>query len=148
MKIEAHLLKIKTTVDLELINITKRIREIIEPIKVHNGFLNIFSKHTTLAIVVNEDEELLKKDVINFFQKISRSDKEYLHDNLELRKNCPKDEPKNASGHLKCILLQPSQQIPIIEGKLQLGTYQEIFAVETSGPREREIIVQVIGELY
>lgn len=146
MKVQNETITVTTAKEFEIINITSKIIPFITKLAVKNGSLNIFSKHTTLAIKINEDEPLLLKDIETFLEKVVSKKEKYLHDNLKLRKNCPADEPANARGHLQNLFLEHSQQIPIIDGKLQLGQYQQIFAIETSGPREREIMLQAIGE--
>ena len=78
-------------------------------------------------------------------KKIAPEEIKYFHDVIALRKNCPPNEPKNAAGHLRCMVLETSQMIPVINYEMQLGSYQEIFAIETSGPRERKIINQIVG---
>lgn len=145
MKIITKKLDFVTKKEFEIINITKDIKKIFENNHVKEGFLNIFSRHTTLAIKINEDEELLMKDFKEFFN-ILTPERDYHHDKLELRKNCLANEPKNAKGHLRTLVLETSQNIPISSGKLLLGRFQQIFAIETSGGREREIIVQVVGK--
>jgi len=146
MKFYTGILKLKTEKELEFINITEKINSILKKSEIKKGFINIFSKHTTLAIKINEFEELLMKDFDWLMKRIAPENKKYFHDIIKLRKNCPPDEPKNAKGHLRSLLLETSQMIPILKSEMQLGKYEQIFAVETSGPREREIVVQVVGE--
>ncbi|MBU4308869.1 MAG: secondary thiamine-phosphate synthase enzyme YjbQ [Nanoarchaeota archaeon] len=145
MKFHTEILKLKTQKELEFINITDKIKKINNNFKIKEGILNIFSKHTTLAIKINEYEPLLLKDMEQFIKKLA-PEKKYFHDNIKLRKNCPENEPANAKGHLRSMLMETFQIIPIVNNKIQLGKYQQIFAVETSGPREREIIIQIFGE--
>ena len=146
MKIHTEILKLKTRKEIEFINITNKIEQIVDKTKIKEGFVNVFSKHTTLAIKINEDEHLLLKDINWLMKKLVPDKRDYFHDKIHLRKNCPKDEPKNGKGHLKSLLMENSQVIPIQKFKMQLGQYQQIFAIETSDPRERKIIIQVIGE--
>ncbi len=79
-------------------------------------------------------------------EKLAPKNKKYLHDKIELRKNCPENEPKNANGHLKCMVLETSQNIPIMNNRIMLGKWQRIFAVETCSARDREIVVQICGD--
>ena len=146
MKIYNEIINLETKERLELINITNLIEEIVAKSNIKNGLVQVFSKHTTLAIKINEWEPLLIKDMKNTLEKIAPFDNNYFHDKTELRKDCSPDEPKNADGHLKCLFLECSQTIPIKSGKLDLGKWQNIIAIETSGSRERQIAVQVIGE--
>jgi len=110
------------------------------------GFTNIFSKHTTLSIKINENEPLLIEDITAFMKKVVDEEVNYHHDIISLRTDCPSNEPKNAKGHLRTLILETSQTIPIINNEIELGKYQKIFAIETSGPRQRQILVQIIGE--
>lgn len=146
MKILTEKIEIETEEKFGFISLTEQVKEIVRKSGIVDGFVNVFSKHTTLAIKINEYEELLLQDIKNFLEEQVPKQKEYLHDKLELRKNCLPNEPKNAEGHLRCLLLETSQTIPLIAGNMQLGKYQDIFAIETSGPRRRELIVQIIGE--
>lgn len=146
MKNYSEIILLNTEKEFEIVNITKKVEEIIKISGIKNGFVNVFSKHTTLAIEINEDEILLLKDIELFLKEIIPESKKYLHDNLNLRQNCPKDEPANGKGHLRTMLLETSQIIPITNYEMQFGKYQQLFAVETSGPRKREILIQVMGE--
>ena len=145
MKIFADNLKIKTAKNCEFINITRKIKEIVKTSKIKDGLVNIFSRHTTLAIKINEHEKLLLKDIHNMMNRIAPKNKNYFHDNINLRENCPPDEPKNAPAHLMHMVFETFQTVPIFKGEIQLGKFQNIFAIEMSGPRDREIFVQVIG---
>lgn len=146
MKFYTKILKLKTKKELEFIDITNKLKDIIAHHQIREGFLNVFSKHTTLAIKINEYEPLLLKDMEWFMKKLVPEKRKYFHDIINLRKNCSPNESANAKGHLKSMLMETFQIIPIINYKLQLGKYQQIFAIETSGPREREIIIQIFGE--
>ena len=145
MKFITQILKLKTRKELDFINISNKILVIFKKLKIKNGFINIYSKHTTLAIIINEYEKFLLKDMRIFMEKLT-SEKMYFHDNIKLRKDCSPDEPENARGHLRCMLMEAFQTIPIINYKLQLGKYQQVIVIETSGPRTREIIIQILGE--
>ena len=146
MKIHTEILKLKTKKELEFIKITDKVEKILSKVKLKEGFVNIFSRHTTMAIKINEYEPQLLKDIEWFMKNLAPEKRKYFHDNFKLRKNCPPNEPANADGHLRNLILETFQTIPILNYKLQLGKYQQIFIVETSGPIEREIIVQVVGE--
>jgi secondary thiamine-phosphate synthase enzyme len=145
MKIITKIIKISTRKELEFIDITRIVQEFFQKNQIKNGFLNVFSKHTTLSIKINENENLLIKDFEWFLKKIVSEKRKYHHDDLKLRENCPFDEPKNGKGHLRCLVLEASQSIPILNKRIQLGKYQRVLAIETSGPRPREIVLQIIG---
>jgi len=146
MKIHNEIIKLRIIHKLEFINITDKVKEILEKSNIKDGFVNIFSKHTTLGIKINEYEPLLLQDLKRFLEKIVPQKDNYFHDIIYLRKDCPFDEPKNAEGHLKCLFLESSQCVPVKDYQMNLGKWQNIIVIETSGPREREIVIQVIGD--
>jgi secondary thiamine-phosphate synthase enzyme len=146
MNIKISILPLETRKEFEIIDLTEDIINLVKQSGFKQGFVNIFSKHTTLAIKINENEPLLIEDIAGYMKKIVDEDENYHHDITVLRKDCSANEPKNAKGHLRTWILETSQSIPIYENKLDLGKYQSIFAVESSGPRSRQIIVQIIGE--
>jgi secondary thiamine-phosphate synthase enzyme len=77
----------------------------------------------------------------NFLEKLAPKNGKYGHDIN------PVDGRKNAHAHLKSLLLNSSESIPVQNGKMKMGNWQRVFFVELDGPRnERKIIVQVVGE--
>ena len=102
-----------------------------------NGIVNIFSKHSTSAICVNENEEGLLEDLEFVLSNIISNKFSYKHDNID----------NNAESHLKSFLLSSSESVPISNNKLNLGTWQSVFFIELDGPRHNRIInITVIGE--
>ena len=82
MSIIHKTISINTNNDIELIDITEDIQSILRSHEIHNGIINISTKHTTSAIVINENENGLKKDYINFLREIVPK-KEYYHDLID-----------------------------------------------------------------
>lgn len=146
MEVYSETLEFETKNEFEFIDITSRIKEVFKKSGIKEGLIIIFSLHTTLAIKINEFEALLVKDFFKFLEMLTPKDKEYFHDRLELRKEISVNEPKNARGHIKNLILETSQTIPIFDSTISLGKWQSVFVVETSGPRKRKILVQVCGE--
>lgn len=116
-------------VNSEFTNITKLLNKRIKKLKVKNGLCLIYTKHTTTAVRLLEDETLLRQDMSEFLEKISSSKKRYYHDILELR-NVPIDEPKNGVSHLRALLISNKELIPVINGKLDLGKWQQLIYIE------------------
>jgi len=123
-------LKIKTTKKEELIEITKKIAKLIN---INEGLCILFVRHTTAALLINENEEGIKKDIIKIL-KSTVPKGNWEHNKID----------DNATSHLKSTFLNSSLTIPISNKKLMLGTYQNIFLAEFDGPRERELIVSFI----
>ena len=113
----------------EFTNITNKINSHIKEHNVQAGVVLIYTKHTTSTIKTLEDELLLKTDMHNFLEDTASENKKYCHDMLELR-DVPANEPENGFSHLRALFISNRELIPIIDGKMDLGTYQEIFYVE------------------
>jgi secondary thiamine-phosphate synthase enzyme len=105
----------------------------------------VFVRHTTTAVAINEYEERLLEDIKNHFQKLAPPTEKYLHNDLHLR-DVPLDEPINAHSHLIAMMLNNSETIPIVDGKLALGTWQSVLFIELDGPRRRSVLIQISGE--
>jgi secondary thiamine-phosphate synthase enzyme len=109
-----------------------------------NGIVNIFSRHTTLALWLTEDELLHLADIDTFLEKNAPLDGDYLHDRIHLRNDVPKEERINAHSHIRHLFFNSSENIPVEDGKLLLGKWKQLFAVELDPERDRELIVTFI----
>jgi isopentenyl-diphosphate delta-isomerase len=128
------------------IDITKDVMAVLARSGVRNGLLHVYSTHTTAAIRVNENEQLLLADFERLLTRlVPAGDGLYEHDDLSRRLDTPPDEPINGHAHCRHLLLSSSETLPVCEGRLQLGQYQSIFLIELCSPRERDVVVQVIG---
>lgn len=134
MTVKTSFLQIDTNKNFEIIDITSKINELIE---IDEGIISIFSKHSTSAMVVNENESGLLND-LEFLLNILVSDKfSYEHDRID----------NNAKSHLKSLLLSSSECLPIKNSKLDLGTWQSVFFIELDGPRRnRTVTLTMVGE--
>lgn len=144
MKIVSTLLTLDTQTNIELINVTQQVQQQVEQSGIQQGHAVVFSCHTTTALVVNEYEARLLVDIKAYLKKLAPPNDRYLHNDLHLRV-VPPDEPMNAHSHLMAMTLSNSELIPVVDGKLALGTYQAILLVELDGPRQRRFRVQVAG---
>ena len=134
MTVKNHSIKINTNRNFEIIDITSKINELID---VENGIISIFSKHSTSAIVVNENESGLLNDLEFTLNNLTTDKFTYQHDRID----------DNAKSHLKSFLLSSSECLPIKNGRLDLGTWQSVFFIELDGPRHsRTISLTIIGE--
>ena len=137
-------LKINSSSNFQIIDITSDIAAILNEInsnnkenKINKGIVNVFTKHSTSAIVINENE----KGLLNDFEKV-------LKDSVKEKDNYKHDFiDNNAASHIRAFLLGSSETIPIIDGRLDLGTWQSIFFIELDGPRtNRTVDLTFIGE--
>ncbi|WP_296866194.1 secondary thiamine-phosphate synthase enzyme YjbQ [uncultured Methanobrevibacter sp.] len=109
--------------NFEIIDISSKINEKID---INEGIVNIFSKHSTSAIAVNENESGLLEDLELMLKDLVSDKYSWQHDLID----------NNAKSHLKSFLLSSSETIPISNGKLDLGTWQSVFFIELDGPRK------------
>ena len=129
-------LVIKTKQQFDFVDITEQIESSLSELKVKNGAVLVFSKHTTASLVVNEKEEGVEEDTVNFWKRLLPPEGDYRHNQLR------KDD--NAHAHLLAMFLGPSIILPVKQGRLDLGTWQRIFLVELDKPRVRRVIVQAV----
>lgn len=145
MQIINKLIEIETEPGINIYNITPEIEKLIASTSITNGQVMVFSRHTTTALAINEDEQRLLEDIKVFLRKLAPEGDRYLHNDLHLR-DVPEDEPINAHSHLMALMLNTSEVIPIVDGKLFLGTWQSILFFELDGSRKRAIFCQITGE--
>ncbi|MCH7841663.1 MAG: YjbQ family protein [Chloroflexi bacterium] len=139
--------RLQTKCAPEFIDITDWVAQCVAESQISNGFAVVYSKHTTAAVKINENEPLLLKDMAEFLEKISPRESGYQHNNFEIRTvNMNDDESPNGHAHLQHLLLGTSETVPVIDGKMQFGKYQSVFFIELDHPRPREVMVQVVGE--
>ena len=130
----------------EFIDITDEVYRFTSQAGVQAGFVVVFSKHTTAAIKINENEPLLLQDMEQFLEKLSPQNGSYRHNDFAVRTvNMNEDECPNGHAHCQHLVLSTSETIPIVGGELQLGQYQRVFMVELDRPRPREVLIQVLG---
>ena len=134
MTVKTHSFKINTNKNFEIIDITSKINELID---IEEGIVSIFSKHSTSALVVNENEQGLLSDFEFMLSNLVTDKYSYRHDRID----------NNAKSHLKSFLLSSSECLPIKNSKLDLGTWQSVFFIELDGPRRsRTITLSMVGE--
>ena len=111
------------------------------------GMVPVQSRHTTAAVLVNENEPLLLQDFEDLLRRWAPPDAHYRHNDLEAREGAPADERPNGHSHAQALLLGASVCLNVAEGRLDLGEWQSVFLVELDGPRDRTLSVQVLGVL-
>lgn len=145
MPILNKLLEIETESGITICNVTPHIEKLLAQTSIHNGQVLIFSRHTTTALAINENEQRLLEDIKVYLRKLAPDSDRYLHNDLHLR-DVPDNEPMNAHSHLMAMTLSTSEVIPIVDGKLSLGTWQSVLFFDLDGPRKRTLFVQITGE--
>ncbi len=120
-----------------LFDITSKVESILNTSNIKNGLINVYAQGATGAIMIQENwDDSVQTDVINLLRKLI-PEGVWLHDKQD----------GNGDSHLKAGIIGPSETIPIIEGKLGLSTWQNIFFCEFDGPRtSRKIVVSLISD--
>lgn len=127
-------LKIETSRRIELIDITSEVKEEVRISGVKEGICIISTRHTTAGIIINENESGLKEDILNLLNRLVPPGAGYRHDRID----------NNADAHLKAVLLGASEVLPVVQGELELGTWQSIFFAEMDGPRHRTVNLMML----
>jgi secondary thiamine-phosphate synthase enzyme len=137
--IQTTVLDIDADGNFSVVNITERVRDFVRSTGVKHGQVLVFYKHTTGAVLLGEHESGIIADLQDMFERIAPSDGTYLHH--------LKGVDFNGYAHLRSALLTVTVNIPILDGDLILGTYQEILVIDDqSDPANRQVILQVMGE--
>ncbi|MBD2180021.1 YjbQ family protein [Planktothrix sp. FACHB-1355] len=145
MQIISEIIYVETEKGIGIYNITPQIEKLLHASCIQSGQVLVFSRHTTTALAINENEERLLEDVKVHLRKLAPESDKYLHNDLHLRKNIPDDEPINAHSHLMAMMLSTSEVIPVVDGQLALGTWQSVLFFDLDGPRKRTLFIQISG---
>ena len=120
--------------EVEFVDLTGKVEEAVAKSGVRNGLVHIFAPHATGVLLLTENEGGLLDDVKVFLEKMVPRRGDYAH-------------PSNAYSHLRSILFPPDRTLPVVDGRVEFGTWQSLLFVETDVyPRRRTVIVQVLGE--
>ena len=130
----ATIVKITTRRDKQVLDITDRVEQYVGQSEVQVGLCNVFVTHTTAAITTGEAIEGTDEDLMEVLERIIPNIK-FRHEH----------DPSHAPDHMIGSIVGASITIPIDGGKLQLGTWQRVLLVECNGPRERKVVISVVG---
>ncbi len=127
-------IKFTTQGEIDFIDLSDKVQKEVSDSGIRNGIVHVFSPHATGILVLTENDDTLLEDIKVFLEELAPKHGRYQH-------------PSNAHSHLRSMLLPPDKTLPILEGKVEFGTWQSLLFVETDVyPRERTVIIQVIGE--
>lgn len=119
----------------DIVDINDQVLEIARESKIKDGICNVFTAHATAAIIINENAD--PNVSIDFLDALNELVKEgrWRHDRID----------NNGAAHIKAAIVGPSETIPIKDSRLMLGRWQSIMLADFDGPRERKVIVSIIG---
>ena len=139
MAVVTKKIKLSTKGDTDIINITAEVASAVLSSELKNGSVTIFVPGSTGSITTVEYEPGLVEDLKIFFEKIAPKSGAYQH-NIRWKDG-------NGYAHVRSSLLGPGITVPFMNNKMQLGTWQQIIFIDFDNrPRDREIIIQMIGE--
>ncbi len=139
MTIISQTISISTKGFSDILNITNQVDTVIGRSKIENGLVTVFCPGSTGALTTIEYESGVLRDLQKAIEKIAPSDIPYEHDR--------RWGDGNGFSHVRAALMKPSLTIPMVKGKLALGTWQQIVFIDFDNRgRERNILVQVMGE--
>jgi secondary thiamine-phosphate synthase enzyme len=145
MKIHTERIEFESRTQIEFIDITDRVEEVIARSGVREGQCLVYAPHTTMGIAINHNEAMLLQDFMRLLYRLVPVDDQYSHDLFELRRDAGADGRSNGHSHCKAILIGNSETLPLERGKLIVSERQSIFAIDFDGARPRDVVVQVTG---
>ncbi|RZN69995.1 MAG: YjbQ family protein [Candidatus Methanolliviera hydrocarbonicum] len=139
MKITSKRINFKTRGETDIIDITGEVTNAIKASEIRNGIVTIFVPGATGAVTTIEYEPGLLKDLPAMLERIAPKEIEYEHEK--------RWHDGNGHSHVRASLLGPSITIPFEDGRLTLGTWQQIVFIELDNKsRSREIVLQIMGD--
>lgn len=136
MQILTEILELKTPDRVQIVDITRNIDAAIAESGLRKGLVNIYSKHSTSAVFINENESGLLNDYLNLIEKLVPTGDNYQHDRID----------NNADSHLRSFIIGNNETVPFTNGRMDLGTWQSVFFLDMDGPRNRKITITIMGE--
>ena len=121
----------------EYINITDKISEILRKSKIKEGMILVSAMHITAGVYINDAESGLITDIDEWLENIAPFDINYKHH---------RTGETNGDAHLKNLLIGHEVIVPITDGRLDLGPWQQIYYAEFDGQRRKRLIVKIMGE--
>jgi secondary thiamine-phosphate synthase enzyme len=137
MKSHTEYLYFNTAKEMEFINITSKIEEAVRKSKIKEGLCLVNPMHITAAVYVNDAESGLIHDFQVWLEELAPRKKEYRHHQTG---------EDNADAHLKRTLMGHQVTLPITNGSLDLGTWEQVYYAEFDGRRKKRVIIKIIGE--
>ena len=121
----------------EYLNITDQIRSLVKKSKIKDGMVLVSAMHITAGIYINDAEDGLIEDMDDWLEQLCPYRENYRHHLTG---------ETNGDSHLKNLLIGHQQIVPITEGDLDLGPWEQIYYAEFDGKRRKRVIVKIMGE--
>jgi len=136
MKTWSREFTISTRKQSEVVDVTDKVLSAVRESGIRDGLLLVLLPHATATLVLNENEGGLKQDLLDRLDNLVPRQMVYQHDRID----------DNAHAHLKSALFSSTPVLPIVDGRLVKGTWQNFLLIEADGPRTRRMVVFAMGE--
>ncbi|MBM3764408.1 MAG: YjbQ family protein [Acidobacteria bacterium] len=137
MKSHTEYLLFETARLREFVNITDRVESALAKSGVREGMILISAMHITAGVWVNDAEDGLLADIGDWLEHLAPYKKDYRHH---------RTGETNGDAHLKSLLVHHQVIVPVTDGKLDLGPWQQVYYAEFDGRRKKRVIIKVMGE--
>lgn len=137
MKTHTAYLTFNTRSPREYINITDRVAAEVAKSKVSEGMVLVSAMHITAGVWVNDAESGLLADIDQWLEHLAPFRRDYQHH---------RTGETNGDAHLKSLLVHHEVIVPITQGKLDFGPWQQIYYAEFDGQRPKRVVIKVMGE--
>jgi len=127
---------VTTSSRIEIVDITSEVENVVARSGIKNGVCIVHLPHATAALMLNEAETRLWQDYLRLVKEIFKPDWDWQHNIID----------SNAHAHLASGFIGQTRILPIKDGRLVRGTWQNILLLELDGPRHRRVVVEVMGE--
>jgi secondary thiamine-phosphate synthase enzyme len=137
MKSRTEYLWFNTETRRNYINITHKVEEVVAKSGVKEGLAYVGAMHITAAVYINDAEQGLIEDIDDWLDGLAPFGKDYRHH---------RTGEDNGDAHLKNLLIHNQVLIPITDGKLDFGPWQQVYYAEFDGRRRKRVLIKIIGE--
>ena len=137
MKTHTEYLWFNTKKKREYINITNDVESVLRKSEIKEGMILVSAMHITAGVYVNDAESGLISDIDEWLEKLAPFNKNYLHH---------RTGEDNGDAHLKSLLIHHEVIVPVTNGELDFGPWQQIYYAEFDGQRRKRLIIKAMGE--
>lgn len=137
MKFATEYMEFNTRKQREYVNITGQVEEAVRKSGVSEGMVLVSAMHITAGVYVNDAEDGLIQDIDEWLERVAPFRKEYRHH---------RTGETNGDAHLKSLLVHHEVIVPITNGRLDLGPWQQVYYAEFDGQRRKRLVIKVMGE--
>lgn len=139
-------LDVSTSTPTAFVDLTTRLARFVSRSGIRDGLLAVHTLHTTTAVVLNEDEPLLRDDFVRQMERLTPTDAAYAHDDPARRQvNVQPGERVNGHAHCRALNLGASLCLSVVDGALLLGRWQRVLFVDLDGPQLRQVAATIVG---